>query len=404
MFTFRFVTVLFLSLSLVFFVIPNKTEAFLPPTIQADSSVVGYASDRVYQFLSIPTFNDSTGSAKSSDGVNQAAAVSFFDPIGKIFESIVTGFSRHLGNGLDYLKEIITSDRSFSTQSSAVEEPIARSVSIETRNENNSESGASAEPKAVTEITKTFDLTNLKTELKAELENYIRTRIDSLRPPVVAYTSLSSTTTAADFQSLKTNEILSLINGAVRRQSNSDANRISTNITSITNDGTFTNPVITGGTITGSPISGASGSFTTLSASGNLTIDTSGLVYDSGTGNVGIGTTSPSDTLAINGAMYLASISVPSVTANRIYNAGGDLYWAGNAIGGSTTGTWTTDGTNVWRAGGSVGIGTTSPYARLSVEHLSSTGTVIGADALTGFTGNLLDLKVASTTKFVINQ
>src|SRR3990167_1716631 len=51
---------------------------------------------------------------------------------------------------------------------------------------------------------------------------------------------------------------------------------------------------------------------------------------------------------------------------------------------------------------GNVGIGTTSPYAKLSVEHLSTTGTVIGPDALTGFTGNLLDLKVASTTKFVI--
>jgi hypothetical protein len=52
---------------------------------------------------------------------------------------------------------------------------------------------------------------------------------------------------------------------------------------------------------------------------------------------------------------------------------------------------------------GNVGIGTTSPYAKLSVEHLSTTGTVIGTDALTGFTGNLLDLKVASSSKFTIN-
>ena len=52
---------------------------------------------------------------------------------------------------------------------------------------------------------------------------------------------------------------------------------------------------------------------------------------------------------------------------------------------------------------GNVGIGTTSPYAKLSVEHLSTTGTVIGTDALTGFTGNLLDLKVASTSKFTID-
>ncbi|KKW21835.1 MAG: hypothetical protein UY62_C0017G0033, partial [Parcubacteria group bacterium GW2011_GWF2_50_9] len=43
------------------------------------------------------------------------------------------------------------------------------------------------------------------------------------------------------------------------------------------------------------------------------------------------------------------------------------------------------------------------PYAKLSVEHLATTGTVIGTDALTGFTGNLLDLKVASSSKFTVN-
>ncbi|MDO8728748.1 MAG: hypothetical protein Q7K26_02520, partial [bacterium] len=52
---------------------------------------------------------------------------------------------------------------------------------------------------------------------------------------------------------------------------------------------------------------------------------------------------------------------------------------------------------------GDVGIGTTSPYAKLSVVGGTS-GTALAVDTITGFSGNLLDLKVASTTKFVINQ
>jgi hypothetical protein len=52
---------------------------------------------------------------------------------------------------------------------------------------------------------------------------------------------------------------------------------------------------------------------------------------------------------------------------------------------------------------GNVGIATTSPYARLSVVGGTS-GTVIGADSITGFTGNLIDLKVASSTKFSVDQ
>ncbi|MFA6006869.1 MAG: glycine-rich domain-containing protein [Candidatus Paceibacterota bacterium] len=52
---------------------------------------------------------------------------------------------------------------------------------------------------------------------------------------------------------------------------------------------------------------------------------------------------------------------------------------------------------------GLIGMGTSTPYARLSIEHLSSSGTVIGADSLSTFTGTLLDLKVASSTKFSVN-
>ena len=84
------------------------------------------------------------------------------------------------------------------------------------------------------------------------------------------------------------------------------------------------------------------------------------------TGSVGIGTTT-GDALAVNGSAYLADITPPTTTANRLYSNGGSLYWAGSVISSAGTGHWTTDGTNVWRAGGDVGIGTSSPFTSLSV-------------------------------------
>ncbi len=52
----------------------------------------------------------------------------------------------------------------------------------------------------------------------------------------------------------------------------------------------------------------------------------------------------------------------------------------------------------------SVGIGTTSPFAKLSVAGSDTTTTLFGLDALTGFTGNLVDLKVASTSVLTVGS
>jgi hypothetical protein len=100
-----------------------------------------------------------------------------------------------------------------------------------------------------------------------------------------------------------------------------------------------------------------------LSISGNAT--TSGAAYVAG--NLGIGTSTTQDALALNGSAYLASITVPLNTTNRLYANSGNLYWSGNLLGGASTGNWTSDGTNVWRSGGAVGIGTSSPFATLAV-------------------------------------
>ena len=130
---------------------------------------------------------------------------------------------------------------------------------------------------------------------------------------------------------------------------------------------------ITGGTITNATINGISG-LTAADIPALAYLSTSG---GSLSGALGIGTTSPSDLFALNGAAYLADIAVPPVTTNRLYSNSGSLYWAGNLLAGATTGNWSSDGTNVWRVGGNVGIGTTSASALLTIDSNSTLGSII---------------------------
>jgi hypothetical protein len=85
-------------------------------------------------------------------------------------------------------------------------------------------------------------------------------------------------------------------------------------------------------------------------------------------GNTSLATLTVSATTTLNNPIIITPGLTPSVTSNTLYNSGGDLYWAGNLIGGATTGNWASDGTNVWRAGGNVGIGSTSPAYTLGVH------------------------------------
>ena len=112
-------------------------------------------------------------------------------------------------------------------------------------------------------------------------------------------------------------------------------------------------------------------------------------------GSLGVGTSSPSDTLAVDGALYLAD-TIPANTVARLYNTGGNLYWDGIIINGGggggsgtvlpsavagrlayyPTATSTIDDASglYWDdANGRFGIGTSSPYAKLSVA-----GQVVG--------------------------
>src|SRR3989344_3076071 len=166
-----------------------------------------------------------------------------------------------------------------------------------------------------------------------------------------------------------------------------DSNISSSNVSgtelSFTN-GTIQNLTVTGTATStyGGPISATSGTYSgnltvtgnttlnTLTVSGDTIFDTDTLTIDSTNNRIGIGTSSPSDTLSINGATYLAPISAPAVTTDRLYNISNDLYWGGSLVAGSAVGNWTSNGTDVWRASGNVGIGTSSPSSdyRLSVQ------------------------------------
>jgi len=120
-------------------------------------------------------------------------------------------------------------------------------------------------------------------------------------------------------------------------------------------------------TVTGNgSLTGSLSANSSISASHFNATDTS--ATSTFAGSLSIGTTTSHDRLTLDGAAYLASVLTPVDTASRLYNLGGDLYWAGNIVGGATTGTWSSDGTNVWRAGGNVGIGTPTPQSLLDLK------------------------------------
>ncbi|MEK9171888.1 MAG: hypothetical protein AAB782_01480, partial [Patescibacteria group bacterium] len=145
------------------------------------------------------------------------AAASLFSGIDEFFGGIITGF-RHL-------KEIALNKIFFARTPTKIAE-------------------IPPPPKAVAEITRSLDLGSLKSELKTELENYIRLRIDALRPPVVVYSS--SPIASADLNAFKNSEVIPAIYYSVTNQSNSDMDQLSASLNRLTTNGTFGNITVTG--------------------------------------------------------------------------------------------------------------------------------------------------------------
>jgi len=128
------------------------------------------------------------------------------------------------------------------------------------------------------------------------------------------------------------------------------AAEVATGLLTVTGNGSLTGSLVADGSVSASHLIA-----TDLSATSTLA------------GSLTIGTTTSHDRLTLDGAAYLTSVAAPGDTASRLYNLGGDLYWGGSIVGGSTVGTWATDGTHAWRAGGNVGVGTSTPGAKLTV-------------------------------------
>ena len=165
----------------------------------------------------------------------------------------------------------------------------------------------------------------------------------------------------------------------------------------------LSNVTITNANLTASEIpalnylSSSGGSLSgSLSIGGNAT--TTGTSYFGG--NVGIGTSTSQDALAVNGSEYLPDISAPGLTTNRLYANSGSLYWAGNLIAGAGTGNWTSDGTNVWRTGGNIGVGTTSPSLLFPS---SAAATSRGASPLQEFTAATSTFTNATSTNLAVS-
>ena len=180
------------------------------------------------------------------------------------------------------------------------------------------------------------------------------------------------------------------------------------------------------------------GTFTNLLANGSSTLQTVGMTYASTTqigstgnayfatsgGNVGIGTTAPSDLLTVShstsATLGLRLVGLPdvfTVTHDNSYSKIGTTN--NNLIVQTDSGVnlieldkntnfirFTTNSAEKMRidTGGKLGLGTTTPFAKFSIAGSTAGTTLLATDAISGFSGRLLDLMVASTTKFSINQ
>jgi hypothetical protein len=155
------------------------------------------------------------------------------------------------------------------------------------------------------------------------------------------------------------------------------------------------------------PGANITGSFMALGNYGDSLSNGEGLIIQYG-GNVGIGTTTPVEKLALDGTnprIFLDDATAPGTTTNRLYSVAGQLFW--NGLGLTSYGVLPTpvegnvmrgNGTSSWQATsdlfiedtGMIGIGTTNPSQKLHTFGTSDTYALLGssgasADLFHGF-------------------
>lgn len=127
----------------------------------------------------------------------------------------------------------------------------------------------------------------------------------------------------------------------------------------------------------------------TGSGIGGFFSSTSGYALLTGSGSVGVGTSSPAARLDVSGTLRFAGSTTPVSGGVLTSDADGFATWRLPATASGTS-QWTTSGTSLFFSDGNVGIGTTSPSETLHVSGtIKAQGQIIGSSYST--TSNNID-------------
>src|SRR3989344_3961326 len=128
--------------------------------------------------------------------------------------------------------------------------------------------------------------------------------------------------------------------------------------------------------------------------------------FDPSTSSGQVNLDCPNDEVLAEGegdVMWDEIVSIEKVGEERVYDI--EVEGTHNFVAGQKMGETAFGGLfahNTYITGGNLGVGTSSPYANISVGGSAVGTTLLSLDALSGQTAPILDVKLASTTKFSV--